>query len=131
MTVFVDTSALYALLDEDDQYHVPAAAAFRSTAGHELATHSYVVVETLALVGARLGFDAIERLVDDLLPVVDVSTVDPVLHDKALGIFRAARTTAVSYVDRVSFAFMHDRSIGVAFAFDADFTSEGFSLLTA
>lgn len=130
MTIFVDTSALYALLDEDDRYHVAAAAAFRSTAGHELATHSYVLVEALALVGARLGIDAIEQLLGALLPVVDVSMVDAKLHGEGLATFRAARTTAVSYVDRVSFAFMRDRGIDVAFAFDADFTKEGFRLLT-
>jgi len=131
VTVFVDTSALYALLDEDDRFHAAAAAALRSVAGQELLTHAYVLVETLALVGTRLGFGAVDRLTAALLPVVDVSTVDPSLHVEALAAFLAARTTAVSYVDRVSFAFMRDRGITVAFAFDSDFRSEGFSLLAS
>jgi len=129
LTVFVDTSALYALLDEDDRFHAPAAAAFRSIAAQELTTHAYVIVETLALVGARLGIDAVERLINSLLPVVSVSVVDEALHAQSLSTFRAARTTAVSFVDHVSFAFMRGRGVDVAFAFDADFATEGFGLL--
>lgn len=129
MTLFVDTSALYALLDEDDRFHESAAQLFRSAGGLELQTHAYVLVETLALVGHRLGFDAVAQLTDALLPVIDVAMVDDALHAESLAAFRAARTTAVSFVDRVSFAFMRRRSVDVAFAFDADFAAEGFSLV--
>lgn len=55
MRVFVDTSALYALLDEDDANHARAAKAFAELQGSELTTHAYVLVETLALVSRRLG----------------------------------------------------------------------------
>lgn len=129
MTVFVDTSALYALLDEDDRFHAAAADTFRAMVGQELVTQAYVLVETLALVGHRLGFGAVEQLADTLLPVIDVSTVDDALHAKSLAAFRAGRTTAVSFVDRVSFAFMRQRGVDLAFAFDADFASEGFRLV--
>ena len=129
--MFVDTSAFYALLDEDDRFHASASAEFRSAAGQELATHSYVLVETLALVGARLGFGAVEQLVESLLPVIRVSMVDEALHLQSLAAFRAARTGSVSFVDQVSFAFMRRQGVDVAFAFDADFSSEGFRLVPA
>jgi hypothetical protein len=69
MSVFVDTSALYALLDEADAHHVEASDALRRLVGTELVTHAFVVVEACALVGRRLPWPATERLVDGLLPV--------------------------------------------------------------
>lgn len=129
MTLFVDTSALYALLDEDDRFHGAAAEVLRSSVGQELETHPYVLVETLALVGHRLGFDAVGRLTGALLPVIDVVMIDGRLHAESLATFSAAGTTSVSFVDRVSFAFMRQRGVDTAFAFDADFASAGFSLV--
>ena len=45
MTVFVDTSALYALLSADDPMHRVAAGTFSTLATTELVTHNYVIVE--------------------------------------------------------------------------------------
>ena len=61
MSVFVDTSALLAILDTDDEEH----AAARRTWEHLITTHqvmvcsSYVLVETVALVQRRLGVEAV------------------------------------------------------------------------
>ena len=126
MRVFVDTSALYALLDEDDVNHVGAARAFAGLAGSELTTHAYVLVETLALVSRRLGREAVVRLLDGLLSVVDIVPVDANLHNDALAAYREAGSGQVSFVDRTSFAFMRANRIAGAFAFDADFELAGF-----
>lgn len=128
MRVFVDTSALYALLDEDDLNHEAAAGVFARLQGSELVTHGYVLVETLALVARRLGREAVSRLVDDLLGVVAVRIVDERLNNEALATYRASDTAGVSFVDHTSFAFMRANSIAEAFAFDADFETAGFAL---
>jgi len=47
--VFVDTSALFALLDRDDDFHSAARSFFPELATRTLVTHNYVVVETIAL----------------------------------------------------------------------------------
>jgi predicted nucleic acid-binding protein len=62
--VFVDTSALYALLDRDDRRHADAAAIWRRLAeeARPLTTHSYVLVEAFALVQRRLGPAAVRAL---------------------------------------------------------------------
>jgi len=61
--VFVDTSALLAILDEDDRYHREAAETFRELmVGTELVTHNYIEVETLTLARRRLGRGAVARL---------------------------------------------------------------------
>lgn len=130
MAVFVDTSALYAVLDRDDGCHRAAAEAFGALLdGSELVTHSYVVVETTALVQRRLGTDAVRALTDDLLPACELVFVDESLHTAAVAALLAARSSEVSLVDWASFELMRRLGIGEAFAFDEDFREQGFSLV--
>ena len=129
MRVFVDTSALYALLDEDDANHARAAKSFADLQGSELTTHAYVLVETLALVSRRLGWAAAIGLLDGLMAVVTVVPVDAGTHESALAAFRDGESIQVSFVDRTSFAFMRASRIDDAFAFDAHFASAGFQLV--
>ena len=130
MRAFVDTSALYALLDESDANHAAAAEVFAGLKGSELVTHTYVLVETLALVSRRLGRAAVEQLLDAILPVVSVAAVDASLHAISLAAYRDATSSRISFVDRTSFAFMRANRVDVAFAFDADFSQAGFDLAT-
>lgn len=131
MTVFVDTSALYALLDADDANRAPAVErlAALQESGAALLTHSYVIVESAALVQRRLGVRAAIALHDDLLAVVSVERVGEDLHRAGWTALRAARQRHVSLVDHVSFELMRRRRIDTAFAFDDDFEREGFRLL--
>lgn len=129
MTTFVDTSALYALLDRDDQNHAAAAAWFT---GHDpntddLLTHNYVVVESAALADRRLGVDAARVLLEDILPVISLQFVDESLHRAATSAYLSASRRGPSLVDRTSFELMRHRGIDVAFAFDRDFQAAGFS----
>ena len=126
MKVFVDTSALLAILDEDDRYHREAAETFRELmVGTELVTHNYIEVETLTLARRRLGRGAVARLTDRLLPSMTTIWVDEPLHRAALAAHRAAEAS-VSLVDNVSFEVMRGEGIDQAFAFDADFEAQGF-----
>jgi uncharacterized protein len=128
MTTFVDTSALYALLDEDDANHAEAATTFRQLAGEDLVTHAYVVVEALALVPRRLGWAAVDRLVRSILPVVGVVGVDAADHHAALSAYLERGAGGPSFVDHASFAVMRSGRIWTAFAFDSDFVAAGFDL---
>ena len=76
MSVVVDTSALFALLDRRDAHYASAAAFWADPDDEDLVTHAYVVVESVALVRARLGVEATVALVDDLLPALRVEMVD-------------------------------------------------------
>ena len=126
MTVFVDTSALYALLDADDLNHRVARSTFARLRGSDLVTHAYVVVEASALVGRRLGWAAVALLLDGLLPVVRVLPVDVATYEIAIRAYRSAGSNAISLVDRTSFAVMRAEGVERAFAFDRDFLIEGF-----
>ena len=129
MSVFVDTSALYALLDEDDAHHAEASDILRRLEGSELVSHAFVVVEASALIGRRLPWEASEQLLDGILPVIDVETVDADLFASAAGSYRQSGSARISLVDRTSFALMERRGIHRAFAFDEDFAREGFELV--
>ena len=131
MTVFVDTSAWYALLDENDAAATRARGVFGQLASsrERLITHNYVLVETLALLQRRLGMDAAERFVTDLLPVTEIEWIQPSLHDVALAGFLESAGGA-SFVDHVSFALMRARGVSAAFCFDAEFARRGFQPLS-
>jgi len=129
--VFVDTSALYALLDRDDRRHAEAAAIWGRLVeeARPLTTHSYVLVEAFALVQRRLGPAAVKALQNDVVPLLDVIWVDEALHRAATEALLASGSRAVSLVDWTSFAVMRDRGLRLAFAFDDDFRSQGFETL--
>lgn len=132
MSVFVDTSALYAVLDRDDVNHAAAAAEYASLLDRAaLLTHSYVVVETSALVQRRLGMEGVRVLADDLLPACDLVFVDEALHRAATAALVAAGDRDVSLVDWTSFELMRQRGVSEAFAFDDDFSAQGFELVPA
>jgi predicted nucleic acid-binding protein len=130
--VFVDTSALYAVLDADDAQHAAAAAGWvRLLEGLEhgdlvALIHSSIIVEITALVQRRLGMSAVRTLIDDLLPLFDIVWVDAELHSHATTALLAANTRDISLVDWTSFAVMRQRAIDKAFAFDDDFRQTGF-----
>ncbi|HID83570.1 MAG TPA: PIN domain-containing protein [Anaerolineaceae bacterium] len=127
--VFVDTSALYALLDADDRYHAAAAAAWRELLQDEgtvLFTSNYVMVETFALVQHRLGIPAVRALQQDLLPVMTVRWVDAEVHQAAVAALLAAGRRDLSLVDCVSFELMRRHGWDMALTFDSDFHDQGF-----
>jgi predicted nucleic acid-binding protein len=130
MRTFVDTSALYALMDEDDRNHLAAAVWFATADATEvLVSHGYVVVETAALVQRRLGAVAVRTLFDALVPAMSIVYVDEVLHGRAVAAFLAGLRRHVSFVDWVSFQLIRDAGLDRAFAFDSDFAREGFTVV--
>ncbi len=131
MVTLVDTSALYAYLDERDANHAAARDAFRSLldAGERLTTHNYVVIESCALVQRRLGALAVRSLLDDVLPVIEIRFVDESIHRMAVAAMLGSVSRRVSLVDWTSFVVMRERGIEQAFAFDADFSQQGFSTI--
>jgi predicted nucleic acid-binding protein len=129
VTVFVDTSALYAYLDARDADHAVAAQAFASLRDERRVVHNYILVETEALVRARLGAAASARFHAELVPVLDVEWVSAELHDVALSSLRTAGRRDLSLVDCVSFEVMRRRQVDTAFAFDDDFVTAGFRII--
>lgn len=132
MTTFIDTSALFALIDESDPTHDKALAWLEDVAANHdepLLTHSYVVNEAIALVHARLGTSAVRMLIDDVFPAFEIRFVDEELHRRAIVAYLAGLSRRVSFVDRTSFELMRAERIRRAFTFDGDFDDEGFEVV--
>lgn len=130
--VFVDTSAMYAVLDADDVNHHLANSAWQhlllglESEDLEAVTHGSVVVEIVALTQRRLGMKAVKIVLDDLVPLFTIVWVDQELHARAAAAMLAAGLRGVSLVDWTSFEVMRQRAIEMAFAFDDDFEHRGF-----
>lgn len=122
--ILVDTSALFALLDADDHNHRTAARYWEVATRTPFVTHGYVASESVSLVRRRLGWAAVERLMRQLLPRMDVEPVDRELHERAVAIY-LAEGGGTSFVDRVSIEFARRERISEAFAFDPDLVAGG------
>jgi len=129
VTVFVDTSALLATLDADDMNHASASDVLRRYVDAPLVTHNYVVLETTALLQRRFGLAAVRLLSERLLPALTVVWIDADRHERAMTSLLTRRRRSVSLVDWASFDLMRERGIQDAFAYDDDFSREGFTLV--
>lgn len=127
--IFLDTSAIYAWADVGDVNHQRAVRRLQSIldSKERLLTHNYVLVESLALLQARLGVGAALKLSKDS-DVFVVDWVDEELHDAGIRELERSRKRDVSLVDQISFLVMRRRQVATAFAFDPDFKSAGFRL---
>jgi len=127
VSVYVDCSAFYAILDLDDKEHIRAKESWTSLvqAGETMVTSNYVVAETFALVQHRLGIPAVRMLHEDLLALVQIEWVDEAYHQAGVAAVLAAGRRHLSFVDCVSFEVMRRLGIRTAFAFDHHFTEHG------
>jgi uncharacterized protein len=132
MTVFVDTSAFYAIVDTTDAHHASAMKTWQSLLGHDdrLITSLYVVTETIALLHNRLGTEVVSRFAQDNLPVVMVLWTDLAVHNLALGAMLATPgRSGPSLTDCVSFESIRTHRIDQVFAYDQHFMNRGFNLV--
>jgi predicted nucleic acid-binding protein len=129
--VFVDTSAIYALLDSGDLNHKKAARAFDllQEKDTELVTSSAVLLELISLTHRRLGKAVALRFVAEFEPLFQVIWVDSSLHETAIEWWKSNRLTKVSLVDAISFTVMNSQKLNCAFAYDSDFALAGFECL--
>ncbi|MDJ0761998.1 MAG: PIN domain-containing protein [Myxococcota bacterium] len=125
--VFVDTSAILALLVANDENHDDAVHKFDALRLEkaELVTNSYVLVETYALLGRRFGASAVRRFRNNFAPLLNVTWVDEEMHEAGLDLLADQSKRRLSLVDAVSFAQMNAQRIDRAFAFDRHFSSHG------
>lgn len=128
MSVFVDTSALYAILDADDENHEKAGDLWKDLVaqGCPLVCSNYVLLETFALVQNRLGMRAVRVLQEMGVPLLHVEWVDEACHRAGVTALLTAASRQLSLVDCVSFEIMRQLGIRTAFSFDRHFEEQGF-----
>ena len=131
MAVFLDTSAIFALMDGDDANHKRAAKVWAGLVEGEaqILVSNYVLVEAFALIQNRLGMKAVRVFEEELMPVLTVAWVEESVHASGVAALLAAARRKLSLVDCVSFVLMRKAGITDVLAFDRHFTAEGFQCL--
>lgn len=130
---FVDTSGVYAVLDDTNAAHRDASDVWRSLLRNEeaLLTSSYVLLELYALVQSRIGIQAVNRLHEAFEPLLDIHWVDAAVHATALAAVLTAGRRQLSLVDCASFVIMRANGVRQAFTLDEHFREQGFQLASA
>jgi predicted nucleic acid-binding protein len=130
MNVFVDTSALYAVLDRDDANHSAAEKVWAVLLREKSAlfTTNYVLVETAALLQHRIGVAAVRAFHEDVVPVLQVDWISEEGHRAGMEAVLAAGRKMLSLVDCMSFQSMRQMGLRQAFCFDKHFREQGFVL---
>lgn len=131
MSVFVDTSAFYAILDADDAMHGAARGEWerRLRSAEVLHTTNYVLVEISALLQRRLGMDALRAFSADILPVIEITCVDEGMHRFAQQALLVSSRKDLSLVDCTSFEAMRRLGVDKAFCFDPRYAEQGFTIV--
>ena len=131
MSVFVDTSALYALLVANEEGHDELSATFRDLldAGRVLLSTNYVLIEASALLQSRFGLQAVRDLEARIVPLLGIRWIDESLHRRSVERLFKEDRRRLSLVDCSSFIVMEEEGIREALALDADFEDQGFRLL--
>ena len=130
--VFVDTSAFYALMDRSDKNYEQAAALWKDLVEKDLYlnTSNYVIVETLAILQSRLGFEAANLWYRDVLSLAEVLWIEGSIHNLAHELWLGLGRRKLSFVDCVSFVTMRHYKIEKVFVFDRHFEEQGFEIVS-
>ncbi|MFN8494831.1 MAG: PIN domain-containing protein [Caldilineaceae bacterium] len=132
MNIFIDTSAILAILNPNDVNHRAASQIWTRLVIEKvpMTTTNYVLLESFALVQNRVGLTAIRALQDGMVPLLQLIWVNPEFHQAAVTGLLIANQRALSLVDCTSFEAVRRFALTACFAFDRHFTEQGFRCLT-
>ncbi|MHB1324991.1 MAG: type II toxin-antitoxin system VapC family toxin [Thermoleophilia bacterium] len=131
MNVFIDTSAIFALLDADDDNNSRAMKIWKELISQQstLVSTNYVMIELFTLLHRRLGLAAARMFQENVFPLISVRWIDESFHHAGVAAVLAAGRKKLSLVDCVSFDVMRHLGIRTAFSFDRHFREQGFDCL--
>ena len=131
MSVFIDTSALLAVLDAGDVNHRQARQAWVDLIERReaLVCTNYILVETIAVAQRRLGLPAVRALHEDIAPILQIEWVSESSHCNGMSAMLIAGRRRLSLVDCVSFDTMRQLGMKAAFTFDRHFVAQGFAAI--
>ena len=133
MSVFADTSGLYALLLGSEDGHADIVGAFRNvlTSDRPLRTTSHVLIETIALLQSRIGLEPVRDFDEHVFPLLSVEWVSADLRRRGARRLSTENRRRLSLVDCVSFEFMRQQGISDVLGLDLHFEEAGYRLLPA
>lgn len=124
--IMVDTSAIYALIDRSDNWHLRARQLFNELKGQELdlILTNFVVAETHSLLLSRNGHELAREWLRTLVWTIEYVTKED--EKRAREIIVNYRDKSFSYTDASTFAVMERLGLKVALAFDNHFNQFGW-----
>lgn len=131
MKLFIDTSAILAILNSDDLFHHQAKKEwFRIIDSKEtLFSSNYIIVETIVLIQRRFGTDAVKRFAENLEPLINLVWIDENIHHSAMTVLKTINHRSLSLIDCTSFQIMWNLNIEQVFTFDKHFYEQGFKVI--
>ena len=124
LAIFVDSSALIALVDRDDNTHAAAVAAYGNllAEGYKLFTTNYVIAETFDLLSTGVGPDVARRFLRDCKIAIYHADEQDERRAKRV-VLRQTGPNGLSLTDAISFVVMERLNVADAFAVDPGFLS--------
>ncbi len=129
---FVDTSALYALIDRKDGHHPAMAERVQRLLGSRrtLVTTDYVVCETVNLANARAGHHVGVRILElfERSSAIRVEWTTSLRFEATKIFYRRHSDHRYSFTDCTSFVIMRELRILEVLTTDEHFTEAGFEI---
>lgn len=131
MKIFIDTSAIIAFIDADDEFHDEALKIYSTLLNERrhIFTSNYILLETIVILNNRIGIDAVRLFNNDIIPIFKVHFVDETLQNLCINNLIIANRKNVSLVDYTSFEIMKQLNINKVFTFDCHFKEMGFEII--
>ena len=128
--IFVDTSAILALVSTADRFHEKADEVYRDMLHHgdQIITNSYVLVESSALIHRRLGFAPLQQFIHSIQGVWETIWIDRRTHEEVWSRMENRGGTRLSLVDW-SVIVSAENARSAIFTFDSDFALEGLFVI--
>ena len=129
--IFIDTSALFALLAEEDSQHDTAVEVWGNLVEQQIVffSNNYVLVEGMALIQNRLGLEFVHHMQSSIVPFVSLDWIDEECHQSIIDRLFVTNRRSVSMVDHSAFETMRRLDIQTVFTFDPHFREQGFSVI--
>ena len=131
MVIFVDTSALLALINTHDEFHKQAKYQWETLLKNKdpLLSNNYVILESISLIQRRFGMNWIQTLQAEILSLIEIGWIDENQHQAALSNFLKNNRRQLSLVDCSSFETMRLLGIKKVFSFDEHFREQDFEVI--
>lgn len=126
--VLIDTSAFFALRSSTDLFHARANGTYEQLIDREqeLWTTSYTVVETVALLHRRLGFEVVLEFSEWRRQAnLQVIWIDRRMHEEAWERYVGDGGRGLSFVDWTTAVASREMQDAPVFTFDAGFANVG------
>ncbi|MBM3705664.1 MAG: type II toxin-antitoxin system VapC family toxin [Actinobacteria bacterium] len=131
MSIFIDTSAIFALVDSDDEFNERAGKIFKNIleSDEKLITSNYIILETVFLLQKSFGLLAVNDFKKKILPLISIIWINEKIHNNCLNNMIFAQKRKISLTDYCSFYIIDDYNIDKVFTFDSHFKEKGYNLL--